>query len=67
MNAFMTRPEEALAINETPYGHNSSFVELDDGRILQICVGGGLCYSEDGGKQPADNPWLASAREPAKP
>ena len=49
MNGFMTRPEEALAIHKTPYGHNSSFVQLDDGRIMQVCQGGGLCYSEDGG------------------
>ena len=45
---FMTRPDEALAVHESIYGHNSSFVSLEDGRILQICLGGGFVYSDDG-------------------
>ena len=46
---YTTRPEEALAILETPYGHASSFLELSDGRILQNVRGGGFVHSEDGG------------------
>ena len=46
---FMTRPDEALAVHESIYGHNTSFVSLDDGRILQVCLGGGFVHSEDGG------------------
>jgi len=45
----MTRPELMLALHRTMYGHNSSFVQLDDGRLLQVCLGGALCHSEDGG------------------
>ena len=33
-NVPMTRPEEALAVHETTYFHSSTFVELEDGRIL---------------------------------
>ncbi len=46
---FMTRPNEALATHYTRYGHNSSFLPLEDGRILQICLGGAFCHSDDGG------------------
>ena len=46
---FMTRPDEALAVHESIYGHNTSFVSLDDGRILRVCLGGGFVHSEDGG------------------
>ena len=45
----MTRPEEAMAILETNYNHSSSFVQLDDGRILQVVLGAGFVTSEDGG------------------
>jgi|GEM_PF-737637 len=44
----MTRPEEALAIHRTMYGHGSTFLPLEDGRLLQACIGT-LCFSEDGG------------------
>ena len=46
---FMTRPDEALAVHESIYGHNSTFVSLDDGRILQVCLGGAMVHSDDGG------------------
>ena len=46
---FMTRPDEALAVHESIYGHNLSFVSLEDGRILQVCLGGAMVYSDDGG------------------
>lgn len=48
-NVPMTRPQEALAILETDYYHSSSFVQLADGRILQVVLGGGFVISEDGG------------------
>ncbi len=53
-NVPMTRPEEALAIRETRYFHDSSFVELDDGRVMHSAQGlysfsddGGLTWSDD--------------------
>ena len=33
-NVPMTRPEKALAIHKTSYFHSSTFVKLEDGRIL---------------------------------
>ena len=47
-NVPMTRPEEALAIHETRYFHDSSFVQLADGRILHS-AGGRFITSDDGG------------------
>jgi len=47
-NVPMTRPEEALAIHETNYFHSSTFVELDDGRILHA-AGTTFTTSDDGG------------------
>lgn len=44
----MTRPQEALATHLTNYGHTSTFVELEGGRILQ-CSGTTLSTSDDGG------------------
>ena len=44
----MTRPEEALAIHETNYFHSSTFVELEDGRILHA-AGTTFTASDDGG------------------
>ncbi len=45
-NVPMTRPQEMLAIHDRDFG--SSFVELDDGRILSAGQGK-FAYSEDGG------------------
>ena len=47
-NVPMTRPNEALAIHETPYFHSSTFVELDDGRVLHA-AGTAFTTSDDGG------------------
>ena len=47
-NVPMTRPEEALAIHETRYFHSSTFVELEDGRILHA-AGTQFNTSDDGG------------------
>ncbi len=47
-NVPMTLPEQVLAVHETNYGHCSSFVQLDDGRILHV-GGGDFTTSEDGG------------------
>ena len=47
-NVPMTLPELMLAEHETTCGHSSTFVELDDGRILHV-VGHQKNYSEDGG------------------
>jgi hypothetical protein len=44
----MTRPHEALAIHETRFFHDSSFVQLEDGRLLHA-AGGEFTTSEDGG------------------
>ena len=44
----MTRPEEALAVHQTRYFHGSTFVELEDGRVLHA-AGGRFTVSEDGG------------------
>jgi len=44
----MTLPELMLAEHETACGHSSTFVELDDGRILHV-AGFWKNYSEDGG------------------
>ncbi len=47
-NVPMTRPEEALAIHDTTYFHDSSFVELDDGWLMHTARGL-FSYSDDGG------------------
>ena len=47
-NVPMTRPEETLAIHDTRYFHDSSFVALDDGRIMHSAYGV-FTYSADGG------------------
>ncbi|MBK36823.1 MAG: hypothetical protein CME26_15010 [Gemmatimonadetes bacterium] len=47
-NVPMTRPHEALAIHETDFFHSSTFVQLDDGRILHA-AGTTFTTSEDGG------------------
>ena len=47
-NVPMTRPEELLALHETPYFHSSTFTELDDGRILHA-AGTTFTTSDDGG------------------
>ncbi len=44
----MTRPEEMLAIHETTFFHSSTFVELEDGRILHA-AGTAFTTSDDGG------------------
>ena len=47
-NVPMTRPEEMLAVHETTFFHSSTFVELEDGRILHA-AGTAFTISEDGG------------------
>ena len=47
-NVPMTRPEEALAVHETNYFHSSTFVELEDGRVLHA-AGTTFATSDDGG------------------
>ena len=47
-NVPMTLPELMLAEHEPICGHESTFVELDDGRILHV-AGFWKNYSEDGG------------------
>ncbi len=47
-NVPMTRPEEVLAAHETNYFHSSTFVELNDGRILHA-ANTTFTTSEDGG------------------
>ena len=37
-NVPMTLPELVLAEHETICGHESTFVELDDGRILHLAA-----------------------------
>ena len=53
-NVPMTRPEEAIAILDTPYRMTSTFVELDDRRIMRAAAGifttsddGGITWSEE--------------------
>ena len=45
----MTRPEEALAIHDVPYGHSTTWVDLGGGRILLHALGNKFCTSDDGG------------------
>ena len=47
-NVPMTLPDLMLAEHETEYGHESTFVELEDGRILHVAAYW-KNYSEDGG------------------
>ncbi len=47
-NVPMTRPEEMLVEHKTAYFHSSTFVELDDGRILRHAYAE-FTTSEDGG------------------
>lgn len=47
-NVPMTRPEQCLATLHTRYGHASTFIELEDGRILQA-AGTSFSISSDGG------------------
>ena len=44
----MTRPDLMLALHEQQYGHASTFVDLDDGRIMHW-AGNAHALSEDGG------------------
>lgn len=44
----MTRPQEAMATHFTKFGHASTFVELEGGRILHA-AGTSFTTSEDGG------------------
>ncbi len=53
-NVPMTRPDEVLAIHDTRYFHSSTFVELEDGRVLHAAkntfttsADGGLTWSEE--------------------
>jgi len=47
-NVPMTRPEEVIATHHTNFGHSSTFVQLEDGRILQA-AGTSFTVSSDGG------------------
>ena len=47
-NVPMTRPEEVIAVHDTSYFHSSTFVELDDGRVLHA-ANSTFTFSEDGG------------------
>lgn len=47
-SVWMTRPEEVLATHYTKFGHSSTFVELEGGRILQA-AGNTFTTSDDGG------------------
>ena len=47
-NVPMTLPELMLAEHDTPFGHSSTFLELDDGRILHW-AGHQRTHSDDGG------------------
>ena len=59
-----TRPQEVLAVHETPYFHSSTFVE--EGGINQKLKVLPLTWFY-GGKELADNPFLPRAHEPASP
>ena len=47
-NVPMTRPDLVLATHKTPFFHSSTFVELEDGRILHA-AGARFTTSDDGG------------------
>ena len=47
-NVPMTLPDLVLATHKTPFFHSSTFVELDDGRILHA-AGSRFTTSDDGG------------------
>ncbi|MBM3935216.1 MAG: exo-alpha-sialidase [SAR202 cluster bacterium] len=47
-NVPMTRPWEMLAEHKTNYFHDSTFIEISNGRILH-CSGKQFCTSDDGG------------------
>ena len=47
-NVPMTLPELVLATHKTPFFHSSTFVELEDGRILHA-AGSRFTTSDDGG------------------
>ena len=56
-NVPMTLPQLVLAEHDTPFGHQSTFVELDDGRYFHM-AGRTSNYTEDGGltwSQPQGN------------
>ena len=56
-NAPMTLPELAISIQFRPYGHTSTYAQLDDGRILHashhVCE-----WSEDGGLTWSENQFM---------
>ena len=56
----MTRKEEMLAEHKTKFFHSSTFVELEDGRILHN-AGSAFTVSEDGGLS-----WSAVSRRKDK-
>ena len=45
----MTRPEEVLATHDLPFGHSTTWIELDGGMILMLSQGGNFRTSDDGG------------------
>ena len=47
-NVPMTLPDLVLATHKTPFFHSSTFVELEDGRILHA-AGSRFTTSDDGG------------------
>ena len=53
-NVPMTLPELAISIQYRPYGHTSTYAQLDDGRLLHVShhvyehsEDGGLTWSEN--------------------
>ena len=60
-NVPMTLPELAISIQTRPYGHTSTFLELDDGRIMH--VSNRVCeYSEDLGLTWSEQTWLEDVK-----
>ena len=47
-NVPMTRPEEVLAVHDMHIGHSTTWVELDDGRILMLAKRNEFRTSVDG-------------------
>lgn len=79
-NVPMTLPDLVIATLAAPLSHTSSFTQFDDGRLFHASFGicnyledGGGCkgrcmvfyHSDDGGKEPADNPALSCNKRKA--
>lgn len=71
-NRPMTRPDEILAEHRTRFFHSSTFVELEDGRILHnagktftLSADGGLTWSEPESRQDTDGNPVEPMTEPS--